>query len=389
MTDLAAPKIRAWKEPSFTVGVEEEYFIVDPETRNLASAPPPELLDECIALREGQVTPEFLRAQIEVGTKPYGTIPEVREDLAGLRSCIKKTAQSHGLDLVAASTHPFAQWSEQKHVDKDRYNELARELKTVVRRLVICGMHVHVGIEDEDLRIDLMNQVRYFLPHLLMMSASSPFWRGEETGLRSYRVSVWKELPRTGLPETFDSWGEYRRHVDVLVDSGVLEDATKIWWDIRPSDKFPTLEMRMTDVCTTLDDAMSIAAMLQCLLSMLFRLRRSNQRWRTYSRFLIEENRWRGQRYGMTDEMIDFGKGCLMPMQELTEELIELTREDAERLGCVDQLLGVRDIARRGSSADRQLAIYHEAVGKGAEPAEALKEVVDWLIAETARGVPT
>ena len=238
----------------------------------------------------------------------------------------------HGLAPIAASTHPFASWHLQKHTDKERYNILAQDLQAPGRRLVICGMHVHIGIEDPQLRIDFMGQVAYFLPHLLALSTSSPFWGGEDTGLKSYRMAVFNELPRTGLPELFESWGEYERHLKALIAAGVIEDGSKLWWDVRPSARFPTLEMRITDVCTTLDDGIAVAALYRCLLRMLWRLRRSNQRWRRYAAMLINENRWRAQRYGTDAGLADFGKGEIVPYADLLEEMIELVREDAELL---------------------------------------------------------
>jgi glutamate---cysteine ligase / carboxylate-amine ligase len=244
-------------------------------------------------------------------------------------------------------------------------------------------MHVHVGIDDDELRIDLMNQASYFLPHLLMLSTSSPFWRGEDTGLKSYRLSVFDELPRTGLPSRFDSWGEYKRHVDILVDAGLIEDASMIWWDLRPSARFPTLEMRVTDVCTSLDDAVAVAALWQCVVRMLYRLRRGNQRWRLYDDMLIAENRWRAKRYGIDEGLVDFGKGEVVPCADLLEELIELIREDASALDCVSEILHCRTIIARGTSAHRQLATYAAGLASGASPDQALRSVVDILIEET------
>lgn len=379
--------MKPYMEPTFTIGIEEEYLLIDPETRNLADDPPATILEECRKRVGDQVTPEFLRSQIEVGTKICTTISEAREELGNLRRCIHDVANNHGLAMIAASTHPIADWDLQKHTQKDRYNTLAQSLQTVARRLLICGMHVHVGIEEDDLRIDLMNQVSYFLPHLLALSTSAPFWRGHDTGLKSYRIAVWNELPRTGLPPNFDSYGEYRRLVETLVGTGVIEDATKLWWDVRPSDKFPTLEMRMTDICTRMEDAICIAAYYRCLLRMLWRLRRSNQRWRQYDRFLIAENRWRASRYGIDEGLIDFGKGAIIPFAELLEELIILIREDAEFFDCVAEVEYVHDILERGTSAHKQVAVWQESRLAGKEDAEALRDVVDMLIEETTYGL--
>jgi carboxylate-amine ligase len=374
-------------EPKFTIGIEEEYLLVDPETRDLAKDPPDSLLESCRAQVGGQVSPEFLRAQIEVGTKVCTSIAEVSEELRALRRCVRDVAADHGLAMLAASTHPIADWDLQMHTEKDRYNILARDLQTVARRLLICGMHVHVGIGDDNLRVELMNQVGYFLPHLLALSTSSPFWRGRNTGLKSYRMAVWNELPRTGLPPRFDSYGEYRNTVDTLVGAGEIEDATKLWWDVRPSDRFPTLEMRMTDICTRVEDTICIAAIYLCILRMLFRLRRANQRWRIYDRFLISENRWRAQRYGYDEGLIDFGKGAIIPYADLFEELMGLIAEDAEYFDCVAEVEHGRVIQSRGTSAHLQVSTWDAAKDEGKDEAEALRDVVDMLVRETATGL--
>ena len=373
--------------PTFTVGIEEEYLIVDRETRDLVRDLPDEVMLECEERLAGQVSPEFLRSQIEVGTKVSNTLHEARDDLAMLRRTIADVTAKHGLAPIASSTHPFADWVQQRHTDKERYHMLARDMAGIVRRLVISGMHVHVMIDDEDLRIDLMNQVVYFLPHLIALSTSSPFWAGENTGLKSYRTSVFRSLPRTGLPDEFGSWADYRRHVGVLIDAGVIEDATKLWWDIRPSDRYPTLELRCTDICTSLDDSIALASIYMSLLSMLYRRRTHNQRWRIYSRTLIDENTWRAQRYGVRGSMIDFGLSRLVPFEDLIEEIIELVREDAEELDCLAEVEHARTIVSRGTSAHRQLETYNKAIEAGASAEEATKEIVDWLIEETVSGV--
>ena len=274
-------------------------------------------------------------------------------------------AGEHGLAPIAASTHPFARWSTQEPTERERYQAIARDLAGVGRRLVICGMHVHVGIEDDELRIDLMNQARYFLPHLLVLSTSSPFAEGEDTGLKCYRLAAYQELPRTGLPGRFESWEEYRQTVDLLVRNGIIEDASKIWWDLRPSSRFPTLEMRVTDVCTRLEDAVCVAAMYVSILRMLYRIRRANQTWRTYPLFLLSENRWRAQRYGVDGTLFDFGKGELVAFRDLVEELLVMLREDAEALGCTAEIEHARTIVARGTSADRQVALLRAACRRG------------------------
>lgn len=374
-------------DPSFTIGIEEEYLLVDRTTRDLVQDAPSSMLAECEKRLEGQVSPEFLRCQIEVQTRICRTVAEARADLTRLRRTVAEVAGAHGLAPIAASTHPFAEWGVQKRTERARYQQIERDLQAPGRRLVICGLHVHVGIEDDELRIDLMNQVGYFLPHLLALSTSSPFWRGEDTGLMSYRMAVFNELPRTGLPDHFESYGEYTRQLDRLVAAGLIEDATKLWWDVRPSARFPTLEMRITDIPTRIDDSISIAALFVCLLGMLWRLRRDNQRWRIYPHMLVNENRWRAQRYGIEQGLADFGKGQIVPYAQLLEEIIALTAPDAARFGCEAEIARARDIVKRGTSAQCQRAIYRAAIEKGATKDEALRTVVDWLIDETTAGL--
>ena len=369
--------------PHFHVGIEEEYLIVDRESRGLAD-PPQEMFDACTETLGEKVAHEFMRSQLEVNTPPSKNIAEARGHLADLRRTVIDIADQHGLAPIAASTHPFSQWTEQDHTDAERYNVIAEDLQAVVRRLLISGMHVHVSVGDDDLRIDLMNQAAYFLPHLLALSTSSPYWQGVDTGLNSYRLSVWDEMPRTGLPNLFDSQAEYQRHVDVMVNAGLIEDATKIWWDIRPSARYPTLEMRICDVCTDIDDAAAIAAIYASVLHMLYRLRLNNQRWRQYATMLVNENRWRAQRYGIDEGLVDFGRGRIVPVNELVDELLDLVSEDAEALGCVKEAEHIRTICERGTSAHQQRAAYAAAVEGGADHNDALNAVVDHLIDKTA-----
>ncbi|HEX6145249.1 MAG TPA: carboxylate-amine ligase [Acidimicrobiia bacterium] len=373
--------------PAFTVGIEEEYLVVDRETRDLIKDPPPEMWTSLRELLGPQVAPEFLRAQIEVGTKVCAKLVEAREDLATLRRDLSAVVGRYGAAIIAASTHPFAHWSEQKTTEQPRYQRIAADYQQVARQMVICGMHVHVGIDSDHLRIDLMNQVRYMLPHLLALSTSSPFWAGTDTGLLAYRPIIFRSMPRTGLPEEFESWGEYQRIVEVLVEAGIIEDATKLWWDIRPSARYPTLEMRVTDVCTRLDDAMTVAAFYLCLLGYMFRLRRRNQRWRVYSPMLISENMWRAQRYGTGGSLIDFGRGELVPFADLVEEVIEMLAQDAAEFDVVEQLRHMRTIAREGTSAHRQLAVYRAALEGGVGERQAMEAVVDHLIEDTMFGL--
>jgi len=375
------------ERPAFTIGVEEEYLVVDRETRDLIKSPPPAMWKAINEVVGEAATHEFLKAQIEIRTGVCTKVSEARNEVAQLRRDLSSIVTEYGGALIASSTHPFANWAHQETTEDDRYLRLADDFQQVARQLVICGMHVHVGIEDPDLRIDLMNQVKYMLPHMLALSTSSPFWDGVPTGLMAYRLVIFQNLPRTGIPEEFDSWAEYERYVEILVGAGLIEDASKLWWDIRPSSRFPTLEMRVSEVCTRLEDAMTIAAIYQCMLGYLYRLRRNNQRWRVYSPGIIEENIWRAQRYGTDGSLVDFGKGQLVPMADLIEEFIEVLAQDAIEFDVREEIRHARDIVQNGTSAHRQLAIYESSLADGASEEEALKAVVDELIVDSMHGI--
>ena len=365
----------------FTLGIEEEYLLVDLDTLALAEAPT-SMMQDCQSEFGDQVSPEFLQCQVEVGTTVCRTIQHAREDLKRLRTCVSKVAKTYNLAPIAVSCHPFADWKDQIHTDRERYHDLQRALAGVARRMLISGMHVHIGIQREDLRIDLMNQLTYFLPHLLALSTSSPFWQGTDTGLASYRLTVFDNLPRTGLPPQFASWSEYERTVKALVDVGVIEDSSKIWWDMRPSSRYPTIESRICDVCPRLEDALTIAALTQCLARMLWRLSSRNQRWRLYDRFLVGENRWRAQRFGTTDGLIDFGQGSITTFSDLVDEMIELVAEDAAALKCENEVQRAREMVKSDTSAERQRKTYKAALASGSDPQEALNTVVRDLIEE-------
>ncbi|HVW70619.1 MAG TPA: carboxylate-amine ligase [Steroidobacteraceae bacterium] len=374
-------------EPPFTVGIEEEYLLVNLDTRDVNENPPTLLLRECTERGGSQISPEFLRSQLEVSTRACRTITEVRADLARLRSIIVDVSQKYGLAPIAASTHPFGSATRQMPTEKEQFFAMAREMQAAARRLMVCGMHVHVGIDDDDLRIDLMNQLSYFVPHLLALSCSSPFWEGERTGLMSFRLTLFSSLPRTGLPDRFSSYADLRRHLDMLIRNGVIENTTKMWWDVRPSPRYPTLEMRIMDCCTSIDDAMALAALVVCLVRCLYRLRQENRSWRLYPNVLIAENRWRAMRYSFDERLLDFARGELVPFVQLAEELIAMVAEDAVALGCQREIEHIRTILARGTSAHRQLRTYDEARSAGATPREALQAVVDFLIRETAAGL--
>ncbi len=369
------------QDPAFTIGIEEEYLLVDRDSLALAEAPEA-LMAACAAELQDQVAPEFLKCQIEIGTKVCANVTEAREDLRRLRSTVSREAAKHNLTPIAASCHPFADWREQHHTDKDRYNTLSSDLAGVVQRMLICGMHVHVGIEDPDRRVDLMNQLSYFLPHLLALSTSSPYWQGRDTGLDSYRLTVFDNLPRTGLPPRMESFSEFQRAVGILTEVGVIEDSSKIWWDLRPSARFPTIESRICDVQPRLEHTLMLAAVTQAITRLLWRLATKNQRWRIYERFLVSENRWRAQRYGIREGLIDFGRGEIVPMAELIEELIDLLEEDALYFKSRPEIETAREVLRTGTSATRQRRAYAQACQNGGDHQAGLAAVVEQLIEE-------
>ena len=372
--------------PDFTIGIEEEYLLVDRETLKLAEAPAG-LMEACKAELDDQVSPEFLQCQIEIGTHVCGTVAQAREDLRKLRRSVATQAEAFGLAPIAASCHPFAAWREQHHTDRDRYNDLRRDLGGVARRLLISGMHVHVGLPDEEDRIDILNQLTYFLPHLLALSASSPFWQGEDTGLASYRLTIFDNLPRTGLPPQFTSWSAYERTVEAIVGLGLIEDSSKIWWDLRPSARFPTIEARICDVSPRIETALTLAALIQSLTRFLWRLKSQNRRWRMYDNFLLEENRWHAMRYGISNGLIDLGQRKLVPFADLVDELIELVSEDAEALGCLAEVENTRRILAEGTSADQQRRVYQDAIEAEMPVDQALHAVVRHLMAEFHEGL--
>jgi len=361
----------------FTIGIEEEYQIIDPESREVTSYIQ-EFLEQGQVILRDQIKPEFMQSQVEVGTQICHSIEEAREDLARMRRSVIQVAEANDLVVAAASTHPFSSWTQQRITVGERYTQHEREMADVARRLLIFGMHVHVGIEDKSLLIDVMDQARYFLPHLLALSTSSPFWHGRNTGLKSYRSVVFESVPRTGPPPAFRSWSECQQFIDTLVKTGCIEDATRIWWDIRPHPKFPTLEFRVTDICTRLEDALCLAALTLAIVTKLIKLRRSNMSWRRYRHHLITENKWRAVRYGTAGTLLDFGRQEAIPFEQLATELLTLVDDVVDELGVRREVEHVRTILAEGTSADRQLAVF-EKTGD-------LKAVVDHLVAETRLG---
>lgn len=376
------------RRPHLTLGIEEEYLIVERATGQLAISPPSGFMEACREALGPQVTHELLQAQVEIGTSVCRDVASVRRELAGLRRTIANCAAEFDLALLAVSTHPSASWRMQKSVDLDRYRILTEDFQALARRLVVCGMHIHAGIDDDELRIDLMNQATYFLPHLLALSTSSPFWEGQDTGLKAFRPTIFGDLPRSGIPEPFASFADWQGLLADMAEIGICDDPTKIWWDIRPSAKHPTLEMRVCDLCTKLEDAITIAALYQSLLAYLYRLRSHNQTWRRYRHVLLQENKWRAQRFGVGGTLADYGRRRLVPFTELMDELIDLLAEDAAALGCLAELTRAREIVQGGTSADHQLRIYQAAIAAGAEPDDARRQVIDWLIDASLEDVP-
>ena len=376
-----ARRFMAAADPEFTIGIEEEYLLVDQGTGRLAQAPEG-LIAACQSDLADKVSPEFLQCQIEIGTGVCHTIAEAREDLRHLRRTVAKHANAHGLAPIAASCHPFADWKEQPHTDKERYISLQRELAGVARRMLICGMHVHVGIPDKDMRIQLVNQLKYFLPHLHALSTSSPFWQGDDTGMSSYRMTVFDNLPRPGLPPRMESWEEYSSTVDTLISLNLIQDSSKIWWDLRPSSKFPTIESRICDVAPRMEVTLTLAALTQCLTRMLWRKTAEGDSWRVVENFMVAENRWRAQRYGVSEGLIDFGRKALIPFTQAVDEILELIAVDAAALACEAEVEAARQIVIDGTSADHQRAVRDDAIAAGASHQEAMAAVVASLVAD-------
>lgn len=379
--------------PPLTLGIEEEYQIIDPESRNLHS-----YISEFISQDERRpsklhLKPEFMQSQVEVGSHICRNVREVRAEIKRLRRAVFEMAESNGLEIAAASTHPFARWDEQSITEGVRYKELLDDMQGVARRLLIFGMHVHVGFgtdrAQKDLMIEMMNQARYFIPHILALSTSSPFWHGRNTGLKSYRSVIFETLPRTGIPHSFDSFDEYKHYEETMAKVGSFgkgDPVAKIWWDIRPHPRFDTLEFRIADICTTVDDAVCIAATFQAVVAKLLKLRENNMSWRSYRHMHITENKWRAVRYGIDGELIDFGKQESVPFHFLMEEMLELLDDVVDDLGSRKEVEHIRHILQHGTSADRQLAVYRKH-GGDENRQEALKAVVDHLIEETKRGI--
>ena len=365
----------------FTLGIEEEFQIVDPESRELKSHVS-EILEEGQRTLGEKVKPEMIQSMIEVGTGVCANIQEAREDISSLRCTISKLANKQGLEIVAASTHPFSKWSEQEIFEDDRYRILVDELQMVARSLLIFGVHVHVGIADRERQIHIMNAARYFVPHVLALTTSSPFWLGFETGLKSYRSEIFKKFPRTDIPDFFESYQQFESYVALLVKMNCIDDGKKIYWDIRPHPFFPTLEFRVCDIPTRVDDTIAIAALFQAIVAKLNLLIEKNLGFRLYHRRLIQENKWRAVRYGLQGKLLDLGKQKEVPCKDLIHELLDFVDEVVDELGSRKEIEHIHTIMDRGTSADEQIRVYNES-GKDFIP------VVDMLIKNTLENVPS
>jgi len=358
----------------FTIGVEEEFQIVDPHTGALRSHVSQLIAESHLSLSD-QIKPEMHESIVEVGTPICQDVAELSREVVAMRSELAAAAQRAGLAIAAAGTHPFSSWRDQQIHPNERYQVLVEELQQLARSLLIFGLHVHVGMPDRTTTIDLMNEARYFLPHLLALSTSSPFWIGSDTGLKSFRTAVFRTFPRTGIPGHFGSWGEFEDYVKLLVETKCIDNAKKIWWDVRPHPTFGTLEFRCCDVPTRVEETICLAALIQAIVVKLHRLYLKNQGFRVYRRALIEENKWRAARWGIDGKLVDFGKSEEVPMRDLALELLDFVDEVVDELGSRPAVEYVHTILKDGTSADRQLRVFRETGD--------LKAVVQHLIRET------
>jgi carboxylate-amine ligase len=365
--------------PSLTIGIEEEYQTVDPETRDLKSHISAEIIQKGRMLLEERVKPEMHQSVVEIGTGICKNIQEAKAEIADIRRQIITLARANGLRLSAGGTHPFAHWANQEIYPDDRYRVIVEDLKMVARANLIFGLHVHIGVEDRETAIQIMNGARYFLPHILALSTNSPFWMGMDSGLRSYRCKVFDKFPRTNIPDVYSSWSEFEDYVDLLIRTKCIDNAKKIWWDIRPHPHFPTLEFRICDMPMRLDETIAIAALCQAVIAKLYKLHEQNLSFRHYSRSLIMENKWRAARYGLEGNLIDFGKQQEVPVKQLIAEIREFVSDVVEELGSGQEIAYIDRILKEGSGADRQLRVYQET--------NDFKQVVDYMINETEYGL--
>ncbi len=366
--------------PSFTIGIEEEYQTVDPATRDLRSHIHAEVIAKGKMILEERVKPEMHQSVVEVGTGICKNIKEAKLEVKGLRRDMVRLARENGLRLASAATHPFADWRVQEIYPDERYHTIVEDMQLVARANLIFGLHVHIGIEERETAIQIMNAARYFIPHILALSTNSPFWLGMNTGLKSYRCKVFDKFPRTNIPDYFPSWGEYENFINLLIKTGCIDNAKKIWWDIRPHPFFNTLEFRVCDIPMRVDETVALAALIQATVVKLYKLYEQNQGFRLYRRALIMENKWRAARYGIDGKIVDFGKQREVPVRELLEEYLAFVDDVLDELGSREEVGYVREIMKMGTGADRQLRVYHES-GKD------LMKVMDYIIEETAVGL--
>src|SRR5213080_143749 len=362
----------------FTLGIEEEFQIIDPETRELRSHIQ-QILDGGKMMLQERVKPELHQSIVELGTEICSDARDARQQVVNLRTELAKLAAQHGLKIASAGTHPFSHWMDQLITVHERYATIVKDMQQIARSCLIFGLHVHVGIPDREEGIDIMNQARYFLPHLYALSVNSPFWLGQNTGLKAYRQMIFERFPRTGIPDAFESLSEYDDFLKLLVATNCIDNAKKIWWDIRLHPFFDTIEFRICDAQTRVDDTIALAALMQAIVLKLQKLRRYNVTFRSYPRRLIDENRWRASRYGIDGKLIDFGRKCEMDERELLHEMLEFVAPEVEELGNQAELAHIEKIIREGTGADRQLAVW--------EQTHEIKAVVDHIVRETYEGL--
>ena len=365
--------------PSFTLGIEEEYQTVDPVTRDLRSHIQVELLEKGKLILQERVKAEMHQSVVEVGTGICKNIKDAKAEVKTLRRNIVRLAKENGLRLASVATHPFADWRVQEIYPDDRYKGIVEDLQLVARANLIFGLHVHVGIEDRETAIQMMNHARYFVPHMLALSTNSPFWLGMNTGLKSYRCKVFDKFPRTNIPDYFPSWGEYENFIKLLIKTNCIDNAKEIWWDIRPHPFFNTIEFRVCDIPMRLDETIALAALIQATVAKLYKLHSANQGFRLYRRALLMENKWRAARYGLDGMMIDFGKQKEVPARDLIREYLDFIDDVVDELDSREELNYIHEMLERGSGADRQLRVYAETGD--------LKKVVDYIIEETEAGL--
>lgn len=376
---VAAPLEYSDQRPPFTLGIEEEYMVMDPVTTDLKSHVNLELLSKGRLLLHEHIKPEMHGSMLEIGTGVCKNVKEARFEITKIRSIVNHLAKQNGLMLGAASTHPFARWQDQEIYPDDRYRVMVEDMQVLARSLLIFGMHIHIGIPSREVQIQLMNAMRYFLPHVLAITSNSPFWEGEDTGLKSYRSKVFERFPRTNLPDFFNSWSEYEGYVDLLIRTGSIDNAKKIWWDVRPHPFFPTLEIRICDLPMRVDETIAVTALIQAIAAKLYSLFEKNLSFRIYPRALIMENKWRAVRYGLDGKMIDFGKQKELPTRDLIRELLEFVDDVVDELGSRREIEYIYQILEMGSGADRQLQVFKET--------NSMEEVSKYINRETTAGL--